>query len=235
MESCIDASRQSRAATVTQRLAGRLQPSSTHMATYVPSRPQGRFLRYQFDSAAQLRRHCNLVEGRVLLFFPEPRPVLGERTRALIELCLANSDQQVALPAMVHSRSFDAAPGTWLELRALSVVAGLQSAVVSPKRQQRRLALDQLAWVDHGDDPVMARRLRVEKRGSHATVVWNPGRDRARHAGYRRGRLARLRLRRSYNGAVVEKEALPFWHCNARYLRGRVPAVGSVKPARRMF
>jgi glucose-6-phosphate 1-epimerase len=30
------------------------------------------------------------------------------------------------------------------------------------------------------DDPVLARRLRVEKRGSHATVVWNPGRDRAR-------------------------------------------------------
>jgi glucose-6-phosphate 1-epimerase len=30
------------------------------------------------------------------------------------------------------------------------------------------------------DDPVLARRLRVEKRGSQATVVWNPGRDRAR-------------------------------------------------------
>lgn len=30
------------------------------------------------------------------------------------------------------------------------------------------------------DDPVLARRLRVEKRGSHATVVWNPGCDRAR-------------------------------------------------------
>src|SRR5205807_3160286 len=89
VESCIDASRQSRAAAVTQRLAGRLQPSSTHMATYVPSRPQGRFLRYQFDSAAQLRRHCQLVEGRVLLFFPEARPVLGEHTRALIELCVA--------------------------------------------------------------------------------------------------------------------------------------------------
>jgi glucose-6-phosphate 1-epimerase len=30
------------------------------------------------------------------------------------------------------------------------------------------------------DDPVLARRLRVEKQGSHATVLWNPGRDRAR-------------------------------------------------------
>src|SRR5262249_3389692 len=29
------------------------------------------------------------------------------------------------------------------------------------------------------EDPVLARRLRVEKRGSHATVVWNPGRERA--------------------------------------------------------
>ena len=30
------------------------------------------------------------------------------------------------------------------------------------------------------DDPVLARRLRIEKRNSRATVVWNPGRDRAR-------------------------------------------------------
>jgi glucose-6-phosphate 1-epimerase len=30
------------------------------------------------------------------------------------------------------------------------------------------------------DDPVLARRLRIEKRDSRATVVWNPGRDRAR-------------------------------------------------------
>lgn len=30
------------------------------------------------------------------------------------------------------------------------------------------------------EDPVLARRLRVDKRESHATVVWNPGRDRAR-------------------------------------------------------
>jgi len=30
------------------------------------------------------------------------------------------------------------------------------------------------------DDPGLARRLSVEKRNSRATVVWNPGRDRAR-------------------------------------------------------
>ena len=30
------------------------------------------------------------------------------------------------------------------------------------------------------DDPGLARRLRVEKRDSRATVVWNPGRERAR-------------------------------------------------------
>jgi glucose-6-phosphate 1-epimerase len=30
------------------------------------------------------------------------------------------------------------------------------------------------------DDPVLARRLRVAKRDSAATVVWNPGRERAR-------------------------------------------------------
>ena len=30
------------------------------------------------------------------------------------------------------------------------------------------------------DDPMLGRRLRVEKRESRATVVWNPGRERAR-------------------------------------------------------
>src|SRR3989442_2011804 len=30
------------------------------------------------------------------------------------------------------------------------------------------------------DDPVLARRLRVDKRHSEATVVWDPGRERAR-------------------------------------------------------
>jgi hypothetical protein len=129
------------------------------MATYVPAhptRPAGHFLRYRFDSASQLRRHCRLVDGRVLLFFPEPRPLLPERARALIELCFATSEQQVALPALVHSRSFDGMPGTWLEMRALSVVAGLQSAVVTPRRRQRRLALDQLAWVNHDGGPTLA-------------------------------------------------------------------------------
>jgi D-hexose-6-phosphate mutarotase len=31
------------------------------------------------------------------------------------------------------------------------------------------------------DDPVLARQLHVAKRDSRATVVWNPGRDRARN------------------------------------------------------
>ena len=129
---------------------------SAEMATVLPERSAGRFFRYQFDNAAQLRRHCRLVSGRVLLFFPEPRPALAERSRALIELCFSTSGQQVSIATMVHSRSFEGAPGTWLEMRALSVVAGLQSAVVAPRRAQRRLALDQLAWVDHDDGPVLA-------------------------------------------------------------------------------
>ena len=121
-----------------------------------PTRPSGHFLRYRFDSPSQLRRHCRLVEGRVLLFFPEPRPVLPERARALIEICFTGSEQQVALPAIVHSRSAGGIRGTWLEMRALSVVAGLQGAVVSPRRTQRRLALDQLAWVNHEGGPTLA-------------------------------------------------------------------------------
>ncbi len=126
------------------------------MATVLPTRLPGRFFRYQFDNAAQLRRHCRLVDGRVLLFFPEERPALAPGSRALIELCLSGSEQQVALPALVRSRELYRKPGTWLELRALSVVAGLQSAVAEPRRTERRLAFDQLAWVNHEGGPVLA-------------------------------------------------------------------------------
>lgn len=115
-----------------------------------------RFLRYQFDSAAQLRRHCRLVEGRVFLFFPDARPTPAPRCRALLEICFTGSSQQVSLPAVVHSHELEAASGSWLELRALSVVAGLQSAIALPKRGPRRLALNQLAWVTHAGGPVLA-------------------------------------------------------------------------------
>ncbi len=50
------------------------------------------------------------------------------------------------------------------------------------------VAIDGVVWTNGPgglpflsvDDPVLARRPRVEKQGSHATVLWNPGRDRAR-------------------------------------------------------
>src|SRR6185503_11483910 len=47
--------------------------------------PRGNYLRYQFDTAAQVLRHCRLVDGRVLLFFPDPYPRLAVRSRVLIE------------------------------------------------------------------------------------------------------------------------------------------------------
>ena len=121
-----------------------------------PASPSIRFLRYQFDSAAQLRRHCRLIDGRVFLFFPDARPTPAPRSRALLEICFTGSTQQVALPAVVHSHELEGIPGAWLELRALSLVAGLQSAISLPKRGPRRLALDQLAWVTHAGGPVLA-------------------------------------------------------------------------------
>lgn len=126
------------------------------MATAIPILPRGRYLRYQFDNAAQLRRHCKLVDGRVLLFFPHTGIGLTPGSRALIELCFSRSEQQVALPARVRSKELRGRQGHWLELRALSAVAGLQSAVGSPHRHQRRLAFDQLAWVMHDGAQVLA-------------------------------------------------------------------------------
>lgn len=124
-----------------------------------PPRPAGpplRFLSYQFDNVAQLRRHCRLIDGRGFLFFPETRPPLVSRSRAFIEICFSGSRQQTSLPATVHSHEAGDASGSWLELRAPGVLAGLQSAMAAPKRGQRRLALDQLAWVSHADGPVLA-------------------------------------------------------------------------------
>ncbi len=118
--------------------------------------PSTRFLRYQFGSAAQLRRHCRLIDGRVLLFFPDAQPTPAPRSRALLEICFSGSTQQVALPAVVHSHELEGTAGAWLELRTISVVAGLQSAISLPKRGPRRLALDQLAWVTHAGGPVLA-------------------------------------------------------------------------------
>lgn len=123
-----------------------------------PAGPSFRFFRYQFDTAAQLRRHCRLIDGRVLLFFPFPddEPTPSPRSRALIEICFVGSGQQTSLSAVVHPHEGTGVCGSWLELRALSVVAGLQSAIAMPKRWQRRLALDQLAWVSHADGPVLS-------------------------------------------------------------------------------
>jgi len=135
------------------------------MATTVSNPRRGRYLRYQFDTAAQLRRHCQLVDGRVLIFFPDREPDLIPGSRALIELCFSGSEQQVALPARVRSRELHGVPGHWLELRALSVVAGLQSAVGAPRRLQRRLAFDQLAWVSHDGYPVLACPVLDVSRG----------------------------------------------------------------------
>ena len=121
-----------------------------------PSSDAKRFLRYQFDNAAQLRRHCRQADGRVFLFFPDAQPTPLPRSRALIEICFTSSSQQVSLPAVVHSHELEGTPGAWLDLRALGVVSGMQSAISVPKRGPRRLALDQLAWVTHGGGPVLA-------------------------------------------------------------------------------
>src|SRR5207248_9487613 len=102
---------------LTPRLAGRLQHKGP-VATELSERFSGRYLRYQFDNAAQILRHCRLVEGAVLLFFPDPAATLPIRARALMELCLTASDQQVAIPAQVHSPE---KRGSWLAIRALSV------------------------------------------------------------------------------------------------------------------
>ena len=135
------------------------------METAFPQPIRGNYLRYQFDTAAQVLRHCRLVDGHVLLFFPDPFPLLAVKSRALIELSLAGSGQQVALPAQVHALENGAWPGTWLAIRALGIVAGLHQVGLVPRRKERRLIFDQLAWVEHGGGPVLACPVLDVSRG----------------------------------------------------------------------
>jgi len=145
------------------------------MALALQEPPRGHYLRYQFDTAAQALRHCRLIDGQVLLFFPDPFPPFPVRSRALLELSLAGSGQQVALPAVVHALDLSATPGTWLAMRALGLVAGLQLMATAPRRKERRLAYDQLAWVEHEDGPVLACPVLDLSRGG--ARLWGiPGR-----------------------------------------------------------
>lgn len=139
--------------------------------------PRGNYLRYEFDNAAQVLRHCRLVDGRVLLFFPDPYPVLPVRARVLIELSLS-SGQSISLPAQVAAH--DQRLGTWLAMRALGIVTGLQVAASTPRRRERRLVFDQLAWVEHVGGPVLACPVLDFSRGG--ARLWgvpgvNPARD----------------------------------------------------------
>ena len=147
------------------------------MTTAVPPEPiRGNYLRYQFDSAAQVLRHCRLVDGRVLLFFPDPFLLLAVHARALIELSLAGTGQQVALPAQVHALENGESPGAWLAMRALGIVAGLRLMEEAPRRKERRLAFDQLAWVEHEGGPVLACPvLDLSRTGARLWGV--PGKD----------------------------------------------------------
>ena len=52
-----------------------------------------------------------------------------------------------------------------------------QTAANSPWRDRVYLDTTTACIVD---DPLLARRIRIEKRHSRATVVWNPGREKAR-------------------------------------------------------
>jgi hypothetical protein len=134
------------------------------MPAYLQEALRGNYLRYQFDSAAQVLRHCRLVNGRVLLFFPDCRPPLAVHARALIELSLTGAGQQVALPAQVQAFERGPPAGEWLAMRALGIVAGLH-LVGAPRRKQRRLAFDQLAWVEHEGGPVLACPVLDVSRG----------------------------------------------------------------------
>jgi len=140
-----------------------------------------RLMRFTFDSPAQARRHVHVVEGRQLLFFPDPFLDVGERQPIVIEICFAGSDQSLTVRGEVHSVETGALRGVWLEVYSLRLFDGLQIAGAAPRRLFRRLPTDMLVRAGRaGRASTVARLTDVSAGGARiaaAGAPWSPGEE----------------------------------------------------------
>lgn len=138
-------------------------------------------MRFRFDSPAQARYHVHLVEGRQLLFFPDPFVDVRERQPVLLELAFTGSEETLIVRGEVHSIDSGGAIGAWLELYSMRLLDGLSIATARPRRTFRRLTTDFLVRVERPGRPsAMARLADVSAGGARvagAGGIWGAGED----------------------------------------------------------
>jgi hypothetical protein len=141
-----------------------------------PSRAQPeRLMRYRFDTAAQTRRHLHSMEGRQILFFPDPFLDVRHSQHVLLELAFADSVQTLAVRGAVHSLETGTLRGAWMELHAMRLVDVVQIACETPRRLDPRLPVDLMVRVERPGLPASVARL-ADVSASGARVVSAGGR-----------------------------------------------------------
>src|SRR5205814_8145997 len=93
----------------------------------MPAQPE-RLLRYRFDTVAQARKHLHPMEGRQLLFFPDPFLDVRDGQSIQLELCFTGSEQTLTVRGLVHSVETGALRGAWLDLYSLRIFDGMSIA-----------------------------------------------------------------------------------------------------------
>ena len=140
-----------------------------------------RLMRCTFDSPAQARRHLHLVDGRQLLFFPDPFLDLREGEPVVIEICFAGSDQSLPVRGDVYAVETGAMRGAWIEVYSLRLSDGLQLASARARRLFRRLPTDMLVRAGRaGRASAVARLTDVSAGGARLGAVpggWKAGEE----------------------------------------------------------
>ncbi len=100
-------------------------------------------MRYQFDDAAQVKRHFHRAGGRLVLYFPLSRLDLPDDGRVLLGLEFSGSQQECFAEGSVFAqlRAANHATGAWLAFPP-QLIGAVEGALSAPKRLQRRLGSD---------------------------------------------------------------------------------------------
>jgi hypothetical protein len=140
-----------------------------------------RLMRYRFDNAAQARRHLHTVEGRQILFFPDPFLDVRDGQAVLLELSFTDSEQTLAVRGEVHSLETGSLRGAWVELYALRLIDGMQIACGTPRRLHRRLPADLMVRAERPGVPGSLARLADISAGGARVVAgggkWSAGEE----------------------------------------------------------
>ncbi len=174
-----------------------------------------RLLRYRFESCAQVRCHVHLVEGRQILFVPDPLAELRERERLLVSICFTGSEETATAPAEVCSLETGRLRGAWIELFPVRILDELESAMRNqPRRKHRRMPADGMVRVERpGRLATIARLADISGGGARlagAGSAWTPG-EQVQIAPVGRGQVLRGRVAWSRGGEM----AIEFDRANA--------------------